>query len=98
MSSWGDKASDFLEVDFLGARCFFSLTAASEVGVWGREAEITVRVTESLRKSKLGFLVLSFSSLPSAVERWGETEERILDLGGGFGVLGLGFGDRDEDE
>lgn len=73
-----------------------SLTAAREVGVWGREAEMTVRVTESLRKSKLGFLVISSSSLSlsGAVERWEEME----DLGGGFGVLGVGFGGRDEDE
>lgn len=101
-SSWGDKASDFLGVDFLGAR-FFSLTAATAVGIRGREVEITVRVTESLRKSKLGLWVLSFSSSSSAGERWEEEEEETVEGGRGFGWvlvrgIGLGYGDREEDE
>lgn len=42
-------------------------TAAAAAG-WGREAEMTVRVTESLRKSKrLWFGVLWLSSLSSAL-------------------------------
>lgn len=69
------------------------------VGIWGRAVEITVRVTESLRKSKLGFWVLSFSSLSSVVERWEEMEDGARGFGGFLlRVLGLGFGDREEDE
>lgn len=86
----------------MGAR-FFSLTAATAVGIWGREVEITVRVTESLRKSKLGFGVLSFSSSLSASKRWEEEVEETAKEGRGFdGVLvrgiGLGYGDKEEDE
>jgi len=44
------------------------VTAAAAVAAWGREAEMTVRVTESLRKSKrLGFGVLLLSSLLSSL-------------------------------
>lgn len=70
MSSSGDIASTFLVDGFLGTR-FFPLTVAvaAEEGC-GREAEMTVRVTERLRRLKGlmgGFLLLSSSLLGSGV-------------------------------
>lgn len=48
------------------------VTAAAAAAGWGREAEMTVRVTESLRKSKrLWFGVLWLSSLLSSLSDFG---------------------------
>ncbi|KAB2620941.1 ATP-dependent zinc metalloprotease FtsH [Pyrus ussuriensis x Pyrus communis] len=81
----------------------FLLTAATAVGIWEKKLEITVRVTESLRKSKLGLWVLSFSSSLSASKRWEEEVEETAKGGRGFDRvlvrgIGLGYGDKEEYE